>query len=213
MNWKCANHKAQCLVLIIMRNKCITGWPSDAPRSRKKKKKLKRATKNETLICPSAVRAPHTLTPPPARQHGGFYRGQAALMNIHGVDATGDATEFAEISAKKSPRGAQQWGCTVAAAAAVLLFTSRSDIPPAHAHPNVETLAYTHARAHTHWHPPTYFYVYKVWLLNTGIHTEPHAGAFFLFLVWKVIWLTSWQTCLASARRRVSPRRSRIIWE
>lgn len=116
----------------------------DAPSRRKYYNK--HVTKNETLICASAVQAPPDFPPPPILQHGGFYPGQAALMNIHGADATGDATEFAEISAKKGRHCAQQRGGTAAA-----LSTSRSDsdIPPAHAHPNVETLAYTHGRTHT----------------------------------------------------------------
>lgn len=77
-------------------------------------------------------------------------------MNIHGADATGDTTEFAEISAKKSPHRALQRGLDGGGggggAAALQFPLSDSDIPPAHAHPNVGTLAYTHAHTVIHLH-------------------------------------------------------------
>lgn len=71
----------------------------------------------------------------------------------------------------------------------------------------------------THCHPPTCFYVYAVWLLNTGIYTGPHSCVFVFFfrssffLVRKVIWLASWRNRPASARRRMSQMRRGIIWE
>lgn len=59
---------------------------------------------NETLIQPQRrAQSPHPLWPPLCGTTRGFYQRQEDLMNIHVANTAGDATEFAEISAEKSP--------------------------------------------------------------------------------------------------------------
>lgn len=188
----------------------------------KKKKKGKKnlPTCYETLIYPSAVRTKRPCTHPhPARPlcgtTRGFYRRQASLMNIHAADAAGDATEFAEISAEKSPsREAtrvrpcctvcmRRGGGGVALQFPVLLWHTTC--------PRTSKCWNTCIHTHTRWHPPTCFYVYTVWLVNTGNCVL--TCFFFLFLVRKVICSASSRNRSASARRLMTQTWSWIICE
>lgn len=60
----------------------------------------------QALLYPTFLTPPPSSTPLPRTLCGttwSFYQRQDDLMNIHVADTAGDATEFAELSAEKSP--------------------------------------------------------------------------------------------------------------
>lgn len=79
-------------------------------------------------------------------------------------------------------------------------------------HPPTHVQMLKHLHTHTHWHPPTCFYVYTVWLVNTGSCVLTFSFLFF-FLVRKVICSASSRNRSASARRLMTQSWSWIICE
>ncbi len=135
-------YKLECKMQKLQQQSWLTRPPSALPDG-------KRWTYNETLIHLSIARKACTpTTPHPDHPSSslcgatrGFYQRHEDLMNIHVANTAGDATEFAEISAEKSPlcKNTQVHSCCTVcmrgdAALSLCLFLclSLTSRPPTH---------------------------------------------------------------------------------